>query len=150
MHPYPLPEILYEIFRASKLYLPLELWIFIVELNLNSIDKCVKALRRILKFPRSTASSTYFYEFQLLPAVSRFDYGFIHSWDVLYDSYGDLIHKVHAYGMVINIGGTHFPRSRACLYADYGTGCTWIFEHESDVTTLTYDLEYGYRSLIAW
>lgn len=145
-----LPEILYEIFRASKLHLPLELWIIIVNINKAIVNYKVVHLRNILNFPRNTVYGKSFYEFQLYPRVQRFDYGFVHNWDILYDNFGALIHKVHAYGMVINIGGIPFPRTKACLYADYGNGCTWIFDHEGSITTLTYDLEYGYRNAINW
>jgi|GEM_PF-875830 hypothetical protein len=141
---------LYKIFCHTKLHLPLELWTLISRVNQSHVKKLAMNLSNTLKFPTCTAFSPFFHEYQIFPGVIRFDFGFHHGWDILYDAYGNLIHKVHTYGLVINIAGRVFPRSRACLYGDYGNGCTWIFEHEGFVTTLTYDLEYGYRSLIAW
>lgn len=142
---------LYRNFFTTKLHLPLELWRIIVSFNHEQISKLKAILEHHLTFPQNTANSPIYSEFHLpVSSITRFDYVFVHLWDVLYDSHGCLVHKVHSYGMVIDIGGHVFPRSRACLYGDYGNGCTWIFEHEGEVSTLTFDKEYGYRDHIRW
>jgi hypothetical protein len=99
-----------------------------------------------LKFPTVIAIGQCFFEFTLdrgnLPNRPGFYYE--HHWDILFDPWHKLIHKVHACGVTTAIAGRGFPRNKTCLYGDYGNGCTWIFDTDGDISVLSFDFEYGY------
>jgi hypothetical protein len=125
----------------------------IAETNRWAFAQTVALLEKKLQFPRILTHNDLYCSLTInrvrVSCTFRESY-FEHHWEVMFhaDEISDrlkLIHKVQVYGAV-SARDQGFPRNKVCLYGDYDQGCTWIFDADGDITSLSFDADYGYES----